>query len=262
MRSACSRSTCSRWACSRRSGARSTWSSALSRHAASRMQDIPAEDPAVYDMICKADTIGVFQIESRAQMTMLPRLRPRMFLRSGDRSRDRAARADPGRHGASVSAPPQRHGAGHLSERGGARACSSARWACRSFRTGDAARGGRGRLHAGRSRQLRRAMAAWRRKGGLEPFEQRLIDGMRARGYARASPSRSSSRSAASASTAFPNRTRRASRCWSTSRPGSSAINPPRSALRCSTASRWASMPRRNWCRMRAGMASKCGRST
>jgi error-prone DNA polymerase len=43
------------------------------------MADIPAEDPAVYDMICKADTVGVFQIESRAQMTMLPRLKPRNF---------------------------------------------------------------------------------------------------------------------------------------------------------------------------------------
>ena len=40
---------------------------------------IPKEEPAVYDMICRADTIGVFQIESRAQMTMLPRLRPREF---------------------------------------------------------------------------------------------------------------------------------------------------------------------------------------
>src|SRR5208282_5528243 len=40
---------------------------------------VPAEDPAVYDMICKADTVGVFQIESRAQMSMLPRLRPRNF---------------------------------------------------------------------------------------------------------------------------------------------------------------------------------------
>src|SRR5205814_8402623 len=39
----------------------------------------PAEDPAVYDMLCKADSIGVFQVESRAQMTMLPRLRPRNF---------------------------------------------------------------------------------------------------------------------------------------------------------------------------------------
>ncbi|UDF03033.1 error-prone DNA polymerase [Asticcacaulis sp. AND118] len=43
------------------------------------MADIPAEDTPTYDMICKADTIGVFQIESRAQMSMLPRLRPRTF---------------------------------------------------------------------------------------------------------------------------------------------------------------------------------------
>lgn len=40
---------------------------------------IPPEDPVVYDMICKADTIGVFQIESRAQMSMLPRLKPRNY---------------------------------------------------------------------------------------------------------------------------------------------------------------------------------------
>ncbi len=40
---------------------------------------IPAEDAAVYDMICRADTVGVFQIESRAQMSMLPRLKPRCF---------------------------------------------------------------------------------------------------------------------------------------------------------------------------------------
>ena len=45
----------------------------------SRIQDIPQEDPVTYDMICKADTVGVFQIESRAQMGMLPRLRPRTF---------------------------------------------------------------------------------------------------------------------------------------------------------------------------------------
>ncbi|HVR20590.1 MAG TPA: error-prone DNA polymerase [Polyangiaceae bacterium] len=40
---------------------------------------VPPEDPAVYDMVCRADTVGVFQIESRAQMAMLPRLRPRCF---------------------------------------------------------------------------------------------------------------------------------------------------------------------------------------
>src|SRR5678816_992737 len=43
------------------------------------MQEVPAEDPAVYEMIQKADTIGVFQIESRAQMSMLPRLRPKTY---------------------------------------------------------------------------------------------------------------------------------------------------------------------------------------
>jgi error-prone DNA polymerase len=44
-----------------------------------RLQDIPADDAATYDMVCAADTVGVFQIESRAQMSMLPRLRPRCF---------------------------------------------------------------------------------------------------------------------------------------------------------------------------------------
>ena len=43
------------------------------------LANIPQDDPAVYDMICHADTIGVFQIESRAQQSMLPRLRPRTF---------------------------------------------------------------------------------------------------------------------------------------------------------------------------------------
>jgi error-prone DNA polymerase len=43
------------------------------------LANIPQDDPRVYDMICRADTIGVFQIESRAQQSMLPRLRPRCF---------------------------------------------------------------------------------------------------------------------------------------------------------------------------------------
>ncbi len=41
--------------------------------------DLKADDPAVYDMLCRADSVGVFQVESRAQMNMLPRLRPRIF---------------------------------------------------------------------------------------------------------------------------------------------------------------------------------------
>ena len=43
------------------------------------MADIPEDDSAVYDMLCKADSVGVFQVESRAQMSMLPRLKPRIF---------------------------------------------------------------------------------------------------------------------------------------------------------------------------------------
>ena len=48
-------------------------------HAPLHLANIPASDTATYDMICKADTVGVFQIESRAQMSMLPRLRPRCY---------------------------------------------------------------------------------------------------------------------------------------------------------------------------------------
>ena len=43
------------------------------------MATIPAEDPQVFDMMRKSDTVGVFQIESRAQMAMLPRLKPKNF---------------------------------------------------------------------------------------------------------------------------------------------------------------------------------------
>jgi error-prone DNA polymerase len=57
------------------------------------LHTVPAEDPAVYDMFCRADTIGVFQIESRAQQSMLPRLKPALLLRPRDRGRDRAPRA-------------------------------------------------------------------------------------------------------------------------------------------------------------------------
>ncbi len=53
---------------------------------------VPAEEPAVYDMLSRADSLGVFQVESRAQMTMLPRLRPTRILRSRHRGRDCAGR--------------------------------------------------------------------------------------------------------------------------------------------------------------------------
>ena len=73
---------------------------------------IPAEDPAVYEMICEADTIGVFQIESRAQMSHAAAPQAAALLRPRHRGRHRPARADPGRHGAPLPAPAGRAGAG------------------------------------------------------------------------------------------------------------------------------------------------------
>ena len=51
----------------------------LARGATTRSATVPREEPAVYEMLCRADSIGVFQVESRAQMNMLPRLRPKTF---------------------------------------------------------------------------------------------------------------------------------------------------------------------------------------
>ncbi len=70
------------------------------------LSTIQQEDAATYAMIRKADTLGTFQIESRAQMAMLPRLKPPHLLRSGRAGGDRPARSYPGRHGAPLSAAP------------------------------------------------------------------------------------------------------------------------------------------------------------
>ena len=83
------------------------------------LADIPKEDARVYDMISRADTIGVFQVESRAQMSMLPRLKPQGVLRPRHRSGHRAPRSHPGRHGASLSTPAAGSRAGDLSQRCG-----------------------------------------------------------------------------------------------------------------------------------------------
>ncbi len=82
------------------------------------LASIPQEDQATYAMIRKADTLGTFQIESRAQMSMLPRLKPQDVLRPGDPGGDRQARADPGRHGASLSQAAGRPGEGRVSDAG------------------------------------------------------------------------------------------------------------------------------------------------
>jgi error-prone DNA polymerase len=147
------------------------------------LANIPAEDPAVYTMIQHADTVGVFQIESRAQMSMLPRLKPRTFY---DLVIE-VAIVRPGPIQGNMVHP-------YLRRRQGLEPVSYPSEAVREvlartlgvpifqeqvIKLAMVAAG----FTAGEADKLRRAMAAWRRKGGLEPFEKRLIDGMRARGY-------------------------------------------------------------------------------
>ena len=148
-----------------------------------RMQDIPAEDPEVYAMIQRADTVGVFQIESRAQMSMLPRLKPANFY-------DLVIEV------AIVRPGPIQGGMVHpyLRRRQGKEPVTYPSDAVRAvlertlgvpifqeqvMQLAIVAAG----FSPGEADQLRRSMAAWRRKGGLEKFEERLIEGMGKRGY-------------------------------------------------------------------------------
>ncbi|MFZ5492567.1 MAG: error-prone DNA polymerase [Pseudomonadota bacterium] len=147
------------------------------------LADIPAEDPATYRMIQAADTVGVFQIESRAQMAMLPRLRPATFY-------DLVVEV------ALVRPGPIQGGMVHpyLKRRQGLEPVEYPSDAVREvlgrtlgvpifqeqvIRLAMVAAG----FSAGDADQLRRGMAAWKRKGGLDVFERRLLDGMLARGY-------------------------------------------------------------------------------
>ncbi len=146
---------------------------------------LPAEDPAVYRMLCRADTLGVFQVESRAQMSMLPRLRAETSTTSSSRSRSCAPA--PSRATWCIPYLRRRQGleAGHLSLQGaGSRARQDARRAAVPG-TGDAHRHRRRRLHAVRSRPLRRAMATFRKVGTISTFQDKMIDGMVANGYDR-----------------------------------------------------------------------------
>ena len=95
---------------------------------------IPPEEACVYQMIQRADTIGVFQIESRAQMSMLPRLKPEKFYDLVIEVAIVRPGPDPGRHGASLSAPPPGARGGRLSLARNWRPCSARRSACRCSR--------------------------------------------------------------------------------------------------------------------------------
>ena len=144
---------------------------------------IPAEDPLTYAMIQQADTIGVFQIESRAQMSMLPRLRPASFY---DLVVE-VAIVRPGPIQGDMVHP-------YLRRRQGEEAIEYPSEAVREvlertlgvpifqeqvIKLAMVAAG----FTPGEADRLRRAMAAWRRRGGLEPYRERLMQGMAERGY-------------------------------------------------------------------------------
>ncbi|KTT16520.1 error-prone DNA polymerase [Pseudomonas parafulva] len=144
---------------------------------------VPAEDPATYAMISRAETMGVFQIESRAQMAMLPRLQPRTFydlvievaiVRPGPIQGDmvhpylrRRLKQEPVTYPSpKLKAVFERTlGVPLFQEQVMELAMVAADYS------------------PGEADQLRRSMAAWKRHGGLEPHRERLLDGMQRNGY-------------------------------------------------------------------------------
>lgn len=147
------------------------------------MQELPREDAATYKMICQADTIGVFQIESRAQMSMLPRLRPQSFY-------DLVVQV------AIVRPGPIQGGMVHpyLRRRQGLEAISYPKpeiekilartlgvpiFQEQVMRIAMVAAD----FSPGEADELRRAMAAWKRKGGLAHYKERIISSMLKNGY-------------------------------------------------------------------------------
>ncbi|MCE9534777.1 MAG: error-prone DNA polymerase [Planctomycetes bacterium] len=144
---------------------------------------VPAEDPAVYEMACRADTIGVFQIESRAQMSMLPRLKPKCFY---DLVIE-VAIVRPGPIQGKMVHP-------YLRRRQNLEPVDYPSEAVRSvlqktlgvsifqeqaMRLAVVAAG----FTPGLADQLRRAMGAFRRRGIIEAFREKLLTGMHERGY-------------------------------------------------------------------------------
>jgi error-prone DNA polymerase len=147
------------------------------------LANVPAEDPQVYDMICRGDTMGVFQIESRAQMAMLPRLRPRCYydlvievaiIRPGPIQGDMVHPYLRRRNGEEAVDYPSDEVKDVLQRTLGVPIFQEQVMQLAVVAAG---------FTPGEADQLRRAMAAWKRRGGLGSFEDKLIDGMRRRGY-------------------------------------------------------------------------------
>ncbi|MBC8752164.1 MULTISPECIES: error-prone DNA polymerase [Paraburkholderia] len=147
------------------------------------MQDIPAEDPATYAMISTTDTVGVFQIESRAQMSMLPRMQPRTFY---DLVIEVAiVRPGPIQGGAVHPYLQRRQGFEPVTYPSDALKTALGRtlgvpiFQEQVMQVAILAAG----FTPGEADGLRRAMAAWKRKGGLEKYYNRIVVGMQERGY-------------------------------------------------------------------------------
>ena len=146
------------------------------------LSSVPPEDTATYDMICEADTIGVFQIESRAQMSMLPRLRPRCFydlviqvaiVRPGPIQGNMVHPFLAARENPSLAKYPTEAIRGVLEKTLGVPLFQE-----QAMRLAVVAAG----FTPGEADQLRRAMAAWRRPGVIDRFRTKLIEGMAANG--------------------------------------------------------------------------------
>ncbi|WP_348673107.1 error-prone DNA polymerase [uncultured Abyssibacter sp.] len=144
---------------------------------------IPRDDPETYEAIQQADTIGVFQIESRAQMSMLPRLRPEnlydltiqvAIVRPGPIQGDMVHPYLNRRSGKEPVTYPSDAVKGVLKRTLGVPIFQEQVMQLAMVAAG---------FTAEEADQLRRAMAAWKRKGGLEPFEVKLKAGMAERGY-------------------------------------------------------------------------------
>ncbi|MBM4058482.1 MAG: error-prone DNA polymerase, partial [Planctomycetes bacterium] len=146
---------------------------------------VPAEDPAVYEMISRADTVGVFQIESRAQMSMLPRLKPTCFydlvievaiVRPGPIQGDMVHPYLRRRAGEEPVAYPNDAIREVLEKTLGVPLFQE-----QAMRLAVVAAG----FTPGEADQLRRAMGAWRRPGVIDEFHRKLVDGMLARGLSK-----------------------------------------------------------------------------
>ena len=144
---------------------------------------VPPEEPEVYDMLCKADSVGVFQVESRAQMTMLPRLRPREFydlvvevaiVRPGPIQGDMVHPYLRRRLGQEPAIYPKPELKEVLKKTYGVPLFQE-----QAMRIAIVAAG----FTPSESDQLRRAMATFRRVGTIHTLRAKFIDGMIARGY-------------------------------------------------------------------------------